>query len=98
MFVFFAIAVIVGSCLPYDHYNPQINVYNVYICSLYLNIGVCIYIYIYWYIYFETDAVFAPCLFPVIYMTSTSVKGETLTAQSLVQLVLQVTYGDIHQT
>lgn len=94
MFVFFAIADIVGSCLPYDHYNPQINVYNVYICSLYLNIGV----YTYRYIYFETDAVFAPCLFPVIYMTCTSVKGETLTAQSLVQLVLQVTYGDIHQT
>lgn len=49
---------------------------------------------------------FVPCLFPVIYMSSTSVKGETfyvyvelnVTVQSLVQPVLQVTYDDIHQT
>lgn len=41
---------------------------------------------------------FVPCLFPVIYMSSTNVKGEILTVQSMVQPVLQVTYGDIHQT
>lgn len=56
------------------------------------------FIFKYRYIYFETDAMFVPCPFPVIYMSSTSVKGETLTVQSLGQPVLQVTYGDIHQT
>lgn len=49
----------------------------------------------YRYIYFETDAIFALYLFPVIYMSLTGIKGETQMVQSLVQPVLQVSYGDI---